>query len=449
MSLDDIWDLPAENASDIPLKPIEIDDSDDEAPVGPRKAKRPLFLPSDSDEDQASASKPASRTNQTSKSSRPEIDALFEDLDNPEADLAPALDLEALRREADARNAKAAEKEFALPDSSSKHGADKGKGEGKGGKDVLLDDDDEGGDDKPKKKRKPLPKMDETRLLGKDGFPQLVKDTKYFKPKGKGYEAADLDRVLQIYQFWTHRMYPKTKFRDTVERVEKLCHSRRVQVALSVWRDESKGLVNGRKIPDGEDEVIDLTDGEASDDDDDKPPRKTKSAKDTSPAPIDLDSDAEGLLPQHISVPPSSSSPTSAPEDDFDLDALLAQEEARLNADPPVTRTNPSVGASYRAPDVTDEDEAMWDALDMDLDSAPPPPPASRPAVPPPMVDEDEDMWDVVREMEQEQQTSASTNAAASHLPRNDQVPTSQAAAVAKETPPRATNDEGWDDMYL
>jgi replication fork protection complex subunit Csm3/Swi3 len=123
----------------------------------------------------------------------------------------------------------------------------------------VLDGLDGDGEDDGQKKRKPLPKLDETRLLGKDGFPQLLKDTKNFKPKGKGHEviiiiiftshllapvltadvwtdatastqAMDLDRVLQIYQFWSHKLYPKTRFKETVDRVEKLCHSKRMQV---------------------------------------------------------------------------------------------------------------------------------------------------------------------------------------------------------------------------
>ena len=46
-------------------------------------------------------------------------------------------------------------------------------------------------------------------------------------------QAADLDRVLQVYQFWSHRLYPKTRFKETVDRVEKLCHSKRMQVRRS------------------------------------------------------------------------------------------------------------------------------------------------------------------------------------------------------------------------
>src|SRR5260221_3034387 len=38
-------------------------------------------------------------------------------------------------------------------------------------------------EDDEKKKRKPVPKLDEARLLGKNGFLQLIMDTKHFKPK--------------------------------------------------------------------------------------------------------------------------------------------------------------------------------------------------------------------------------------------------------------------------
>lgn len=51
-------------------------------------------------------------------------------------------------------------------------------------------------------------------------------------------QASDLNRLLQVYQFWTHRMYPKTQFRDTVEQVEKLCHTKRMAVSgLSIAYD--------------------------------------------------------------------------------------------------------------------------------------------------------------------------------------------------------------------
>jgi hypothetical protein len=40
-----------------------------------------------------------------------------------------------------------------------------------------------------KKEKKKIARLDEARLLGPDGFPALVKQTKHWKPKGKGHEV--------------------------------------------------------------------------------------------------------------------------------------------------------------------------------------------------------------------------------------------------------------------
>lgn len=43
-------------------------------------------------------------------------------------------------------------------------------------------------------------------------------------------QVSDLNRLLQTYQFWAHKMYPKTPFNDSVQRIEKLCHGKRMHV---------------------------------------------------------------------------------------------------------------------------------------------------------------------------------------------------------------------------
>ncbi|TKA50370.1 hypothetical protein B0A53_06267 [Rhodotorula sp. CCFEE 5036] len=107
-----------------------------------------------------------------------------------------------------------------------------GKGEGA---DDLLDL-----DGLPTKKRRVVAKLDEERLLGPAGFPLLREHMKKIKIKGKGHERQDLNRVLTMYQLWSHQMYPKTNLRDTLQTVEKLCHKRSVQRALKQYRDEAK-----------------------------------------------------------------------------------------------------------------------------------------------------------------------------------------------------------------
>ncbi|KAI0322189.1 replication fork protection component Swi3-domain-containing protein [Amylostereum chailletii] len=407
--LENIWDLPEEPYVSPPsTTTIETDiPVEDHVDVVSRKPKPPLFLSSD-DEDDTSAPRRVSLPSlpQENLSLRPDIDALFEDVeDDGFQELAPALDLDALRRAADARHAPAARVAFSsqIPSRSQVPTQGKRKGKGRGNEKDVLGADGEGdeGDEveNKKKKRKPLPKLNEERLLGKDGFPQLVKDTKHFMPKGKGRELEDLDRAMQMYQFWSHRMYPKMRFKETVQRV-----------ALSVWRDEAKGLIHGQKLSDPEDDVIDLTDGEGGAA---QKPRGSSSVEGapTQPATVinldddDDDDDDEGALSGPASRPPTlpPSSPISGPEenyDDMDLDAIL---EADAAASAAVRQSSSSTTAfmDAHAPNITDDDEAMWDAIDMDTQN---PKVASDSKQPAPQLDldDDEDMWDVVREVEME-----------------------------------------------
>jgi replication fork protection complex subunit Csm3/Swi3 len=60
------------------------------------------------------------------------------------------------------------------------------------GKDVT-------GKDGERKERKKIAKMDETKLVGHDGFPALIKTTKGFVPKGKGHEV--LSQCLKRYTY--------------------------------------------------------------------------------------------------------------------------------------------------------------------------------------------------------------------------------------------------------
>jgi replication fork protection complex subunit Csm3/Swi3 len=196
--INDIWDLPLKN-------PGNNSDGDGWPSTPPRASSNPpLFLPSDDDSDDAAGGSNANArndanndTNTTTNNNNPDIDALFEgldDIDDSFQELAPALDIDALRREADARNARAVRAELgttaAEPSTAAGAGAKTKANVGRGGiLDGLGGDGDGDGEDDGKKKRKPLPKLDETRLLGKDGFPQLLKDTKNFKAKGKGHEV--------------------------------------------------------------------------------------------------------------------------------------------------------------------------------------------------------------------------------------------------------------------
>ncbi|KAA1077389.1 hypothetical protein PGT21_005584 [Puccinia graminis f. sp. tritici] len=95
---------------------------------------------------------------------------------------------------------------------------------------------------KKKTARRPTVKLDEDRLLDpKLGIPHLISLSKNFKPSGKGNEKEDLKRLLKLYRLWTHSMYPKGSFKDTIETIGKLCHKRKMRNAMRGWREESTG----------------------------------------------------------------------------------------------------------------------------------------------------------------------------------------------------------------
>ncbi|KAJ7581453.1 replication fork protection component Swi3-domain-containing protein [Mycena floridula] len=320
---------------------------DDEIVVQPRASTstEPLFLHDEDDDDREMDGPPPPVT--------ADLAQMFDDIDNdPSFDFQPVerLDLAEEKRKADARNRDAMDMSSSqheiLPSSSPAREGDGGKTKGKG----------EG----QKKEKKKIMKLDEERLLGPEGFPQLIKDTKHFRIKGKGHEVEDLNRLLRVYQFWSHTLYPRTQFKDTVERVEKLCHSRRMHSKLGVWRDEAKGKKPAEPESDeepsaaGESDVADYAPSSAA------PTRPPSSTGDSDPDLDDLIREAEGLSDHAVT------------NDEPMLDAVLS---------------STSVAKST----AVDQDEEMyWDEIDDG-------PPAVR------SMDDDEDMWSIVDEAQREE----------------------------------------------
>ncbi|KAL8761929.1 MAG: hypothetical protein Q9184_001998 [Pyrenodesmia sp. 2 TL-2023] len=91
------------------------------------------------------------------------------------------------------------------------------------------------------KKRQPVPKLDDNRLLSQAGIPKLRRLAKErLQFKGKGYEYSDLAALLNLYQFWLDDLYPRAKFADGLAMIEKLGHSKRIQVMRREWINEGK-----------------------------------------------------------------------------------------------------------------------------------------------------------------------------------------------------------------
>ncbi|EZF30908.1 hypothetical protein GY631_4659 [Trichophyton interdigitale] len=91
------------------------------------------------------------------------------------------------------------------------------------------------------RKRGPVAQLDEARLLSQDGIPRLRKMARTsLKLKGRGHEFSDAGRLLNFYRLWLDELYPRAKFTDTLATIEKLGHSKRVQVMRREWIDEGK-----------------------------------------------------------------------------------------------------------------------------------------------------------------------------------------------------------------
>ena len=235
-------------------------------------------------------------------------------------------------------------------------------------------------------------------------------------------QISDLNRLIRMYQYWAHQMYPRQTFNDTIERVERLTHSRRMhvwlyiscrsmlldlmtpdmQVALGVWHDEARGISRHQAHPE-ESIDIDRIDSDGGED------------------------QAEPSGPRQTSErPPSSASEqASGPDDDFHMDCA------------PGTKPSGAQGAR----DEFDFEVEMWDdtpfADGLTSTSANPTNPTTNPPKPltkspalPFNQDEDQDMWDLVGELQVQ----------AGRLPNENTVPPGE--------PPAPVDDDDWDSIY-
>ncbi|KAL1694678.1 replication fork protection component Swi3-domain-containing protein [Schizophyllum commune] len=431
-ALDAIWDDDAEIAST--SRPDAADAT---------KSSEPLFIYGDESDTEMDGRAPPATGGAMDDA---EIEAMFDEdaLEMIDARAIQAKAEEAVRREEARRpQKKQAERHQILPSSSPPP-------EG-------FDDHDAGGSkpgkDGEKKRRKPIV-LDESRLISPIGFPQLIEDTKNFKIKGKGHEAQDLNRLLNIYQFWAHRMYPRTQFNDTVERIEKLCHSRRMHNQLGMMRDAAFG-----KAP--KEDAIGLSDSD--NEDTGNRPQNGGTLPPSSPPRSSPPARSRASSSRPPSLPPDSSDPgdavmtdgtrsSAAPDEDDDAELWAAIEEennAVLSAKAPVAAPAP------RRPPTNDFDDDMDDAFAVfdEVHGGGGPPPA-----PPPLPEFDmDDDFAMMDEIEAEQRAVPHPASSAKADEQPPKPPASQngtnAAAPNPSPPkPRKTSDveDEWndDDMY-
>jgi replication fork protection complex subunit Csm3/Swi3 len=183
--LDDIWDEPVNSEPQRRRSPEADDDTDNIRSSKRRRATQPLFLDSDEDRDEGPSRGRLTQSHDTSE--MPDIDHLFDGLDDDDDDMYKTQSLNAgpsvdkMRKDAEARAAARSRMRASSPitphavaSSSPPRGDSRAK---------------EGGDSKDKPRKKAM-QLNASRLLGPDGFPALIQQTKGFKPKGKGHEVS-------------------------------------------------------------------------------------------------------------------------------------------------------------------------------------------------------------------------------------------------------------------
>ncbi|KAF1920912.1 chromosome segregation in meiosis protein 3 [Ampelomyces quisqualis] len=201
------------------------------------------------------------------------------------------------------------------------------------------------------KKRTPIPKLDDNRLLSDPGIPRLQRISKErLRFKGKGHEYGDIARMLNMYQLWLDDLYPRAKFADALAIIEKVGHTKRMQMMRKGWIDEGKP----RRTTEWDDE------------DGDEVVPEGAAAGPTSQAVAGIEQSEEtrrakshGLAA--VQDRPASGSAGADPSED-ELDALLA-ESAQHQAS--ITKTLPVRTASADDDPFADEMEAMADMDDM------------------------------------------------------------------------------------
>jgi replication fork protection complex subunit Csm3/Swi3 len=184
------------------------------------------------------------------------------------------------------------------------------------------------------KKRKPNPKLDEALLLSKPGIPKLralAKDgiSKKLRLKGKGHEFSDAAKLLNYFQLWLDDLYPRAKFADGLQIVEKVGHSKRMQVMRREWINESKH----KELYGNDDDMYGggQSNGNAEDGAAQNGPTTANGEGLPNAAPDDEPNSDDLFFPDSNRKPEARGQ--DEPEED-ELDALLAEQESIMQPQP-------------------------------------------------------------------------------------------------------------------
>ena len=154
--------------------------------------------------------------------------------------------------------------------------------------------------------------------------------------------------MLNMYQLWLDDLYPRAKFADALAMVEKVGHTKRMQIMRKDWIDEGKPRRATERDDDDADDIV---------------PDKPSAEQQTE--------DMEGVVESgtteqqgsgheeqaHVQGPPSPGSAGADPDED-ELDALLAESAQPETSTP---KTLPVRTTATEDDPFADEMEAMAD----------------------------------------------------------------------------------------
>jgi replication fork protection complex subunit Csm3/Swi3 len=219
------------------------------------------------------------------------------------------------------------------------------------------------------KKRKSIVKLDEARLLSEPGIPRLRalarsgKIAKKLGFKGKGHEFSDVARLLNYYQLWLDGLYPRAKFADGLQLIEKVGHSKRMNVTRKEWVDEGKpGYIRDQLPTKYDAEQEEMGSKVAQQDDAEKDTaapdqgnadnlffRDSKRAEEDVGRAQPEDDELDALLAENEASMKQASKPLNEDsEGDDDLNALLAEQAAK---------TRPTAITNQVSTPIDDEDD--------------------------------------------------------------------------------------------
>ncbi|KAG5366935.1 Chromosome segregation in meiosis protein 3 [Yarrowia sp. B02] len=172
------------------------------------------------------------------------------------------------------------------------------------------------------KRTRYVAKLDDTRLLGEKGLGALKHLCSKVNLKGNGHEVGDLGRLLEMYQLWSHDLFPKGQFKNLYPLTSKAGRTANVRSLRLAWIDEEQRSKNTAELAATVDELEDITDFRDRGRHFDTEPRYSRQSE-----PSRFDSEAPVDNPDDLFVGMDSVDHRLVSDEDVDIQAEVSRRE--------------------------------------------------------------------------------------------------------------------------